>query len=91
MDKYNFDSENVFKYITEPNAPIYRAIMRLLYEKHMSLEHHSTTQSDIYLVLREHNVVDASYTEAHLQESLKRLEEWEAIISDKAKRKGDHD
>ena len=85
MSKYHLDSIKTFKYITEPNAYIYRPIVRFLYNKHMSLEHYKTTIQEIHQMLLENEVVDENYTIANLQESLDRLEEWEVIKADQEK------
>ncbi|WP_339254326.1 TIGR02677 family protein [Sporosarcina sp. FSL W8-0480] len=88
MNKYEFDSVYVFKYISEPNSYIYRPIMRFLYEKHMGLEHHSVMADEIYQMLLENGIVDDDFTELDLQDSLSQLEKWENIASDKVRRKG---
>ncbi|MBW7474312.1 TIGR02677 family protein [Paenibacillus oenotherae] len=87
MKNYNFDSEPLFKYLTEPRAPIYRAIARFLYEKH-NRQDSSTTIDEIQELLTR-NVIDSEdFDEARVKEALRSLEKWEVIETEKTKGRG---
>jgi uncharacterized protein (TIGR02677 family) len=88
MKKYNFDVIKVFKYVTEPKAYIYRAIMRYLYDKHIRFETYTATFSDIYSMLLENEVINEDYNESNIHEAIRSLETWEAIHSRKDKQRG---
>jgi uncharacterized protein (TIGR02677 family) len=89
MNKYHLDPVKAFKYVTEPNAPIYRAIMRFLHEQHIRLKHYTMTAEHIYQMLKENEIIDETkHTYSHLQEWLNSLETWEAIQSRQNEQQG---
>jgi uncharacterized protein (TIGR02677 family) len=85
MKKYDFDTEPIFKYLTEGNAPIYRSIARFLYEKR-SKQDSNTTLNEIFEMLKQNS--DENIDEIRLKEILRTLETWEVIQSEKTKGKG---
>lgn len=87
MKMYDFDTEPIFKYLTEGNAPIYRAIARFLYEKRTKQDS-NTTLNKILEMLKQNSGEDEEFDEIRLKEILRRMENWEVIQSEKTKGKG---
>lgn len=88
MENYQFDVVKSFKYITVPNAPIYRAIMRFLYDKHRQFETFGVTLKDVHQMLLTHKVVEEDFPLSKVEESMKALENWEAVRSHQSQEKG---
>ncbi|WP_171777940.1 TIGR02677 family protein [Priestia megaterium] len=78
--KYQLDTVSILKYATTEKAYIYRPIIRFLYEQYESFNHFSKPK-EILEFLRENSIIDESYQESELYDDLKRLENWECIIS----------
>ncbi|MFF2755593.1 TIGR02677 family protein [Psychrobacillus sp. NPDC058041] len=88
MENYQFDVVKSFKYLTEPNAYIYRAIMKFLYDKHRQFETFGATLKDIHQMLLAYKVVAEDFSLSRVEESMKALENWEAIRSHQSQEKG---
>lgn len=78
--EYHFEPVKTLKYATTEKAPLYRAIMRFLFEQHENLRHYSQIK-EIFDFLIGNNIVENDYTEEQLYLDMKQLEEWEAILS----------
>jgi len=82
----SFEAVKAFKYATEEKAPIYRAIIRFLYEQHERFKNYSKT-GEILSYLQKNKYVEDGYTEDNLYMDLKTLQNWECVLSREDKEK----